>query len=115
MPRVAVVVVSAVGGDAPRPPARPADPTPHPRHPLDERDQLGAVVAVPPRRPYPSEQELGEPLPAPGLLPLVKAAPAGHARAETELGRRCVHEMPVCNTNRIPCSAWRSGSRLRPG
>jgi hypothetical protein len=28
---------------------------------------------------------------------------------------RCVHEIPVCSTNRIPCSASRSGSRLRPG
>ena len=28
---------------------------------------------------------------------------------------RCVHEIPVCNTNKIPCSACRSGSRLRPG
>jgi hypothetical protein len=28
---------------------------------------------------------------------------------------RCVHEIPVCNTNKIPCSACRSGKRLRPG
>ena len=30
-------------------------------------------------------------------------------------GGRCVHEIPVCNTNRIPCNASRSGSRFRPG
>src|SRR5438552_9791362 len=43
---VAFVVVSAVGGDALRPPARPTDTTAHRRHPVDERDQLRAVVAV---------------------------------------------------------------------
>jgi hypothetical protein len=28
---------------------------------------------------------------------------------------RCVHAIPVCNTNKIPCNASRSSSRLRPG
>jgi hypothetical protein len=28
---------------------------------------------------------------------------------------RCGHEIPVCNSNKIPCNASRSGSRLRPG
>ena len=28
---------------------------------------------------------------------------------------RCRQAIPVCNTNRIPCSACRSGRRLRPG
>ena len=30
-------------------------------------------------------------------------------------GGRCVQAIPVCNTNKIPCSANRSSSRLRPG
>jgi len=28
---------------------------------------------------------------------------------------RCVHEIPVCSTNKIPCNASRSGNRFRPG
>jgi hypothetical protein len=28
---------------------------------------------------------------------------------------RCVHEIPVCSTNKIPCNACRSGNRFRPG
>ena len=28
---------------------------------------------------------------------------------------RCIHGIPVCNTNKMPDSASRSGSRLRPG
>ena len=28
---------------------------------------------------------------------------------------KCRHAIPVCNTNRIPCNASRSGKRLRPG
>jgi hypothetical protein len=28
---------------------------------------------------------------------------------------RCVHAIPVCNTNKIPCNARRSSRRLRPG
>src|SRR5207237_4062231 len=28
---------------------------------------------------------------------------------------RCVHEIPVCKTNKIPCNASRSGNRFRPG
>src|SRR6266536_1188532 len=43
---VAVVVVSAVGGDTVGPPPRPADLASYRRHPIDERDQLRAVVAV---------------------------------------------------------------------
>ena len=45
------IVVRAVGGDAAGSPARPTDPTAHRRHPVDERDQLRAVVAVAPRQP----------------------------------------------------------------
>ena len=43
---VFVVVVAAVGGDPVGPAARPADLAADGRHPLDERDQLGDVVAV---------------------------------------------------------------------
>jgi hypothetical protein len=28
---------------------------------------------------------------------------------------KCIHGIPVCNTNRIPDNACRSDSRLRPG
>src|SRR5207244_11721435 len=40
------VVVGAVAGDPVRPAARPADLAAHRRDAVDERDQLGAVVAV---------------------------------------------------------------------
>ena len=30
-------------------------------------------------------------------------------------GGKCCHAIPVCSTNKIPCSASRSSSRLRPG
>ena len=43
---VFVVVVAAVGGDAGWQPPRPADLAAHRRDTLDERDQLGYVVAV---------------------------------------------------------------------
>jgi hypothetical protein len=43
---VLVVVVTAIGGDQVRPPAWPADLAAHRRHTLDERYQLGDVVAV---------------------------------------------------------------------
>jgi hypothetical protein len=45
-PAVLVVVVAAVGGDAQRPAARTANLPAHGWDPLDERDQLGDVVAV---------------------------------------------------------------------
>jgi hypothetical protein len=43
---VLVVVVAAVGDDSVGPAAWPADLAADGRHPLDERDQLGDVVAV---------------------------------------------------------------------
>ena len=46
LPAVLVVVVAAVGGDAFGSLARPTGPAPHGRDRVDERDQLGDVVAV---------------------------------------------------------------------
>lgn len=43
---VLVVVVAAVGGQSLGAAARPADLAPHRRDPLEQRDQLGDVVAV---------------------------------------------------------------------
>jgi hypothetical protein len=43
---VLVVVVAAVGDQRARPPARPSDPSAHGRHPVEQLDQLGDVVAV---------------------------------------------------------------------
>jgi hypothetical protein len=40
------VVIGAIAGDSVRAPTRPADLAAHRRHSIDERDQLGAVVAV---------------------------------------------------------------------
>ena len=40
------IVVGAVAGDPVRPSTRPADLATHRRHAVDQRDQLGAVVAV---------------------------------------------------------------------
>jgi hypothetical protein len=55
---VAVVVVTAVGGETLRPAARPADTTAHRGHSVDERDQLGDVVAVA-ARDRPGERDPG--------------------------------------------------------
>ena len=52
----AVVVVATVGADTIRPATRPADLAAHRRYPVEERDQLGAVVTVSTREP-PSERE----------------------------------------------------------
>jgi len=43
---MAGIVVAAVGAQPVGPPSRPADPAAHRRHTIDERDQLGDVVAV---------------------------------------------------------------------
>ena len=43
---VLVVVVGAIARDSFRPPPRPADLAAHRRYAVEERDQLGAVVAV---------------------------------------------------------------------
>jgi hypothetical protein len=53
-----VVVVAAVGSDTRRPPPRPADLAAHRRHPVEERDRLGAVVAVAARE-RPGERDPG--------------------------------------------------------
>ena len=53
-----VVVVAAVGGEARRPPPRPASLAAYRRHALDERDQLGDVVAVAARN-APGERDPG--------------------------------------------------------
>jgi hypothetical protein len=47
-------------------------------------------------------------------LPLVHTAMTGRAAAKAELGRQMPPRDPVYSTNRIPCSACRSGSRSRP-
>jgi hypothetical protein len=52
------VVVTAVGGQALGAIARPADASAHRRHALDERDQLGDVVAVA-ARDRPGERDPG--------------------------------------------------------
>ena len=43
---VGVVVVAAIGDDRIRATTRPADDAAHGRHPLEQRDQLGDVVAI---------------------------------------------------------------------
>ena len=55
---VLVVVVAAVGGDPVRTPARTADLAAYRRYALDERDQLGDVVAVA-ARDRPGERDAG--------------------------------------------------------
>ena len=55
---VLVVVVATVGGDPVGPSPRPADLAPYRRDPLDERDQLGDVVAVA-ARDCPGERDPG--------------------------------------------------------
>ncbi len=54
----AVVVVAAVGADTLGPSPRPTDLAAHRRHPVEERDQLGAVVAVAARE-RPGERDPG--------------------------------------------------------
>jgi hypothetical protein len=55
---VLVVVVAAVGGNAIGAPPGPADFAAHRRHPLEQRDQLGDVVAVAARE-RPGERDPG--------------------------------------------------------
>ena len=55
---VLVVVVAAVGGHPLGPAARPADAAAHRRDPLDERNQLGDVVAIAARE-RPGERDPG--------------------------------------------------------
>lgn len=45
-PPVFVVVVATIGTEAIGAPTRASDPAAHRRHPVDERDQLGDVMAV---------------------------------------------------------------------
>jgi hypothetical protein len=45
-PAVLVVVVAAVGDQRPGSTARPADAAAHRRHPVEQFDQLGDIVAV---------------------------------------------------------------------
>ena len=58
LPPVLVVVVAAVGGDALGTTARPADLAAHRRDALDEREELGYVVAVAARE-RPGERDPG--------------------------------------------------------
>jgi len=166
---VLVVVVASIGRDTVGPPSRPTDLAAHGRDPVDERDQLGDIVAVA-ARDRPGERDprgvdqevvlrpvsgsinrararLGAPFFACTWLESAIArdhsiSPAARNRASSSAcnrshrpalchassrrqhvtpepkpssAGRCVHEIPVCNTNKIPCSASRSGSRLRPG
>ena len=67
-----------------------------------------------PRGPQLREQQHVQPLPHTRPLPLVQPPLAGRARAEAELERQVPPGDPGVKTNRIPCSASRSGSRLRP-
>jgi hypothetical protein len=163
------VVVGAVAGDAVGPSAGPADLAAYRRDAVEERDQLGAVVAVAagerPRERDPAalDEEVvlgaqsgsinrararrGAPLFACTWLASTTArdhsiSPAARKRASSSAcsrsqtpafchsskrrqqvtpepkpssAGRCVHEIPVCSTNRTPCSACRSGKRFRPG
>jgi len=61
------------------------------------------------------EQELVQPLPHPGPLPIFKAPVAGRARAEAELERQMPPGDSRVQDEQNPCSASRSGKRLRPG
>jgi hypothetical protein len=45
---VDVVVIATVGGQLPRPPARAAASTPDRRHGVDQRDELGMSLRLPP-------------------------------------------------------------------
>ena len=45
-PAVLVVVIAAVGDDTVGPPSRSAEASAYRRHPVEQRDQLGDVVAV---------------------------------------------------------------------
>src|SRR5262245_8842938 len=163
------MVVRAVGGDPFWPPARPANLAPDGRHTLDERDQLGYVVAVAAgerpgeRDPVRVDKEMvfgavsgsinrararrGAPFFACTWLESTTArdhsiSPAARnlasssscSRSQTPAfchsssrrqqvtpepkpnsSGKCVHEIPVWSTKKIPCNACRSGSRLRPG
>jgi hypothetical protein len=105
---VGVVVVAAVGVHRLRAPSRPAALAADRRDGLDQRDQLGDVVAVAAgegggernaagevqqvRGPQLGQQHLVQALPDPGLVPVPQPPLAGHARAEAQLLRQ---ELPA--------------------
>jgi hypothetical protein len=165
----AAVVVGTVGSDACGPSSRSADLAAYRRDAIDERDQLGAVVAVAARE-LPRERDPGRvdkevvlgavsgsinrararraaPFfactwlesatardhsisPAARNLASSSSCSRSHTPAlchssirrqhvtpepKPSSSGRCGQEIPVCNTNKIPCNACRSGKRLRPG
>jgi hypothetical protein len=168
-PAVLVVVVATVADDAFRASPRTTAPAAHRWDTVEQRDQLGDVVAVPAgqaereRDPRRVDEEMvlrpvsapvdrararfGAPFFAWTWLPSTTARDHSISPAARSLARssacslsqtpawchsssrrqqvtpdpypsswgRCIHAIPVCNTNKIPCSACRSGSRFRPG
>ena len=166
---VTVGVIATIGSQLVRPASWPADLAAHRRHPVDQRDQLGDVVAVAAGQ-RPGERDAGRIdeevvfRPVSGAVNRARArlgapffactwlasatardhsiSPAARSRASSTAcsfshtparchssslrqqvtpepkpssAGRCVYEIPVCNTNKIPCNASRSGNRFRPG
>jgi hypothetical protein len=163
------MVVGSIGGDPLWPPTRSADATTNRRHAIDERDQLGDVVAIAARE-RPGERDPGR-VDEEVVLGAVsgsinrararrgalffactwlasatardhsillavrkRASSSSCSRSQTPTcchssrrrqqvtpdpkpssAGKCVHEIPVCSTNKTPCNACRSGSRFRPG
>lgn len=59
-------------------------------------------------------QHLENPLPDPRLLPIAEPAPTCHATSTAKLPRKVLPRNPVLRTNRMPVSALRCGTGLRP-
>jgi hypothetical protein len=61
------------------------------------------------------QQQLVQPLPDPGPVPLLQAPPAGQARPKPQLLGQELLLDPVYSTNKISHNTCRSGIRFRPG
>ena len=101
--------------------------------PLRERSTGLGPVLRPPKRPHVRavdrrsrpvdplrlielrEQQLVQPLPDAGLLPLAQPPPTGHPEPQPISCGRYSQGIPVCNTNKIPVNTFRSSIRFRPG
>jgi hypothetical protein len=166
---VLVVVVAAVGAQGIRSTARSATAATHCRDRVEQRDQLGDVVAVAARDREGERSSVRvdeEVLLGAGTASINRArarfgapffawtcdesttardhsiSPAARSRSNSSAcnlsqtparchsssrrqhvtpepkpssGGKCCQAIPVCRTNRIPCNASRSSSRLRPG
>jgi hypothetical protein len=106
------VVLRAVSGSINRARTRPG--APYFRLPMTGVGDRSRPLDRP-HRPQPRKQQLVQPLPDAAFCHSSRRREQVTPEPKPSSAGRCVHEIPVCSTNRIRYNASRSGSRLRPG